>query len=137
MLRKSAILLVLGLAAWVPQLLAADIHVVIREFDVPTPDSRPHDPEAAPDGALWYTGQLANKLGRLDPKTGAIKEFPVKRPDSGPHGLAADNAGNIWFTAIPRATSGSSTRRRASSRNIRCRTRASAIRTVSLSTATG
>src|SRR6266705_3678805 len=74
---------------------AADWKVAIREWDVPTPDSRPHDPEVAPDGTLWYTGQLANKLGRLDPKTGAINEFPLKRPGSGPHGLAADKAGNI------------------------------------------
>jgi len=73
--------------------------VVIHEWDVPTPKSRPHDPTAAPDGALWYTGQLANKLGRLDPKTGTIKEFPLKTPDSGPHGLVADSQGNIWFTA--------------------------------------
>jgi virginiamycin B lyase len=78
---------------------ASSVQVVIREWDVPTPGSRPHDPEAAPDGSLWYTGQLANKLGRLDPKSGAIREFPVRTPDSGPHGLAADNAGNIWFTA--------------------------------------
>ena len=46
-----------------------DVRVTIREYDVPTPNSRPHDPAVAPDGALWYTGQLANKLGRLDPKT--------------------------------------------------------------------
>jgi virginiamycin B lyase len=84
-------------------LTAADDKVSIREWDVPTPNSRPHDPEVAPDGALWYTGQLANKLGRLDPKTGAIKEFPLKTPDSGPHGLAADKAGNIWFTANSKA----------------------------------
>src|SRR5438105_3241432 len=74
-------------------------NVVIREWDVPTPNSRPHDPAVAPDGALWYTGQLANKLGRLDPKTGVIKEFALKTPESGPHGLAADKDGNIWFTA--------------------------------------
>src|ERR1043166_1316628 len=78
---------------------AADWKATIKEYDVPTPNSRPHDPEVAPDGALWYTGQLANKLGRLDPKTGNIKEFPLKTPDSGPHGLAADKDGNIWFTA--------------------------------------
>src|SRR5438128_1619176 len=47
----------------------------------------------------WYTGQMANKLGRLDPGTGQFKEFPLKTPGSGPHGLAADAAGNIWFTA--------------------------------------
>ena len=72
--------------------------VTIREWDVPTPNSRPHDPEAASDGSIWYTGQRANVLGRLDPKTGQIKEFPLKTPNSGPHGLAEDKAGNIWYT---------------------------------------
>jgi streptogramin lyase len=55
--------------------LAGDLNVSIREYDVPTPKSRPHDPAVAPDGALWYTGQMANQLGRLDPKTGTFKEF--------------------------------------------------------------
>ncbi len=73
--------------------------VSIREWTVPTPNSRPHDPAVAPDGSLWYTGQLANKLGRLDPATGQFKEFPLAIPGSGPHGLAADRDGNIWFTA--------------------------------------
>ncbi len=58
-------------------LAADDWKVAIREWDVPTPRSRPHDREVAPDGALWYTGQLANKLGRLDPKTGTVKEFTL------------------------------------------------------------
>ena len=62
---------------------------------MPTPKSRPHDPALAPDGSLWYTGQMANKLGRLDPKTGQFKEYPLKTPDSGPHGLVADREGNL------------------------------------------
>jgi streptogramin lyase len=74
--------------------------VPIKEYEVPTPKSRPHDPARAPDGSLWYTGQGANKLGRLDPNTGAFKEYPLKTPNSGPHGLVADQQGNIWFTAI-------------------------------------
>jgi virginiamycin B lyase len=74
--------------------------VPIKEYEVPTPKSRPHDPARAPDGSLWYTGQGANKLGRLDPKTGVFKEYPLKTPKSGPHGLVADQQGNIWFTAI-------------------------------------
>src|SRR5246127_3410224 len=76
------------------------LSVPIKEYEVPTPKSRPHDPALAPDGSLWYTGQAANKLGRLDPKTGQFKEYPLKTPDSGPHGLVADKEGNIWFTAI-------------------------------------
>jgi virginiamycin B lyase len=80
--------------------MAETLSVEIKEYDVPTPNSRPHDPALAPDGSLWYTGQGANKLGRLDPKTGSFKEYPLKTPNSGPHGLVADKDGNIWFTAI-------------------------------------
>jgi len=49
-------------------LLAAAAPVSIREFHLPTPDARPHDPAAAPDGLLWFTEQKANQPGRLDPK---------------------------------------------------------------------
>jgi len=76
------------------------LNVQIKEYEVPTAQSRPHDPALAPDGSLWYTGQGANKLGRLDPKTGEFKEYPLKTRGSGPHGLVADKQGNIWFTAI-------------------------------------
>src|ERR1700756_4892275 len=81
-------------------LFAADANVAIKEYELPTPNSHPHDPAVAPDGSLWYTGQKSNKLGRLDPNTGQIKEYPLKSPDSGAHGLVADRDGNIWFTAI-------------------------------------
>ncbi len=82
--------------AWVAPV--GDLKVPIKEYDVPTPHSGPHDPAVAPDGSLWYSGQMANKLGRLDPKTGEIKEYPLKTEGSGPHGLVADSQGNIWFT---------------------------------------
>jgi len=73
--------------------------VSIQEWEVPTPDSFPHDPSVGRDGALWYTGIESNTLGRLDPVAGTIKEYPIKTVDSGPHGLAADKDGKIWFTA--------------------------------------
>jgi len=40
------------------------LHVLIKGFDVPTPNSWPHDPALAPDGSLWYMGQPANEPGR-------------------------------------------------------------------------
>jgi len=80
-------------------LVEGSAKVSFKEWDLPTKGSRPHDPLATPDGALWYTGMYANVLGRLDPKTGQIKEYPLKTAGSGPHGLVADRAGNIWFTA--------------------------------------
>jgi virginiamycin B lyase len=78
--------------------IPGNAQVTIKEWIVPTPGSRPHDPLATTDGAIWYTGQFANVLGRLDPKTGKIKEFPLT-PKAGPHGLVADKEGNIWYTA--------------------------------------
>jgi len=79
-------------------IIAGPVEASIRLWPVPTAGSRPHDPLAARDGAIWYTGQLANTLGRLDPATGKIKEYPVKTPQTGPHGLTEDKDGNIWFT---------------------------------------
>jgi len=75
------------------------VKVSFKEWPVPTPGSRPHDPLATADGALWYTGQMVNVLGRLDPKTGRFREYPLPTPHGGPHGLVEDQAGNIWYTA--------------------------------------
>jgi streptogramin lyase len=77
----------------------ASVRVSFEEWVVPTPRPFPHDPRAAADGAIWYTGQVASTLGRLEPKTGAFKEYWTKTPNSGPHGLAVDKDGNIGFTA--------------------------------------
>ena len=73
--------------------------VRITEWTVPTPGSRPHDPMYAPDGFVWYSGHMANLLGRFDPRTQQFKEFHIKTPGSGPHGLIPDRDGNVWFTA--------------------------------------
>ncbi len=81
-----------------PATEVSELKVKIHEWDVPTKGAHPHDPAVGPDGALWFTEQMANKLGRLDPKSGEFKEYPLKIEDSGPHGLVADSHGNIWFT---------------------------------------
>ena len=78
--------------------VSGPVEAVIKEWAVPTPGSRPHDPLATKDGAIWWTGQLANRLGRLDPKTGQFKEYILKTAHTGPHGLTEDKDGNIWFT---------------------------------------
>ncbi len=79
--------------------IPGDTRVSIREWLVPSLGSRPHDPMAAADGSVWWTGQWSSALGRLDPATGVMKEFPLP-PNSGPHGLAEDAVGNVWFTGI-------------------------------------
>jgi hypothetical protein len=71
-------------ARW--QRRGSDDHLVHTRSDSKV---APHDPALAPDGSLRYTGQGANKLGRLDPKTGEFKEYPLKPPGSGPRGFLA------------------------------------------------
>ena len=79
------------------KLLPGPAQVFIMQWPLPTLGSRPHDPMVAHDGAIWWTGQLANKLGRLDPQSGQMREYPV-HPQSAPHGLVEDKDGNVWFT---------------------------------------
>ncbi len=79
-------------------IVAGPVEATVKVWPVPTPGSRPHDPLATRDGALWWTGQLSNRLGKLDPKTGEMKEFTLKSRHTGPHGLTEDKQGNIWFT---------------------------------------
>jgi len=86
-----------------PTLIPGPVNVTIIEWLAPTLGSRPHDPLAASDGSIWWTGQFTNRLGRVDPATGIRQEFPLDIADSGPHGLVEDNKGNIWFTAVSKA----------------------------------
>ena len=67
------------------------------EFHVPTGVSGPHDIAAGPDGNLWFTEILGNKIGRVT-TSGAFTEFPIPTPVSYPSGITAGPDGNLWFT---------------------------------------
>src|SRR4051812_12444639 len=86
MKQELAVALMAGVLAVSAGSLGAenDLKAPIKEYTLPTANAHPHDPALGPDGALWYTGQRVNKIGRLDPKTGAIKEYDLKTPNSGP-----------------------------------------------------
>jgi virginiamycin B lyase len=75
------------------------MNIVYVEYDMPAPSRMPFS--AAPDknGFLWIPDfGLANKITRLDPKTGEMKDFPI--PFTGTGGVhsavpAAD--GSVWI----------------------------------------
>jgi virginiamycin B lyase len=79
-------------------LVPGDTEISFQEWLLPTLGSRPHDVAYAPDGAIWWAGAWASRVGRLDVKTGAMKEYPVRVPST-PHGLVVDGNGTLWFTA--------------------------------------
>ena len=62
----------------------ADLKVNIREWAVPTKGAHPHDPAVGGDGALWFTEQMVNKIGRLDPKSGSVQGISAEGGEFGP-----------------------------------------------------
>lgn len=87
-----------GLAqALVCAALAGPLAAQVVEFPVPTAASRPYTIVAGPDGNLWFTESVGNKIGRITPG-GLITEFPVPMAGSGPYGICVGPDGNIWFT---------------------------------------
>ncbi len=100
------------------------MNIVYVEYDMPAPSRMPFS--AAPDknGYLWIPDfGVANKITRLDPKTGEMKDFPI--PFTGTGGVhsavpAAD--GSVWLAEQGSNRIGKmGSRRRSRSRNIRMR----------------
>jgi virginiamycin B lyase len=75
---------------------AADLTLDIHQWDVPWENTRPRDPDVAPDGTVWFVGQAGDYLGHLDPATGEMERFPL--PDgAGPHNVIVDADGYPWY----------------------------------------
>ena len=62
-----------------------------------TPGGHPHDVAPAPDGSVYYTGQMKGYLGRLDPRTGKDENFSIGS-GSAPHGVVVAKDGAAWIT---------------------------------------
>jgi virginiamycin B lyase len=64
---------------------------------LPTPASAPDGLVIAPDGTVFITEFLGNKIARIDPRRKTTEEFTIPTPDSWPTALALDSQGNLWF----------------------------------------
>ena len=68
----------------------------LREFPVPTPNSRPVAIVRGSDGNFWFTEEQGNKIGRITPQ-GVLTEFLIPTSNSIPGGLTRGSDGNLWF----------------------------------------
>jgi len=75
--------------------------VIITEYDLPRPETLPHDAAADSDGMIWYADFGSHVLGMLDPKTGRVIEYPlpITKPGApvGSLDLVFDKQRNIWL----------------------------------------
>jgi virginiamycin B lyase len=76
------------------------MHIVYVEYDMPGPSRMPFS--AAPDknGYLWIPNfGVANKITRLDPKTGEMQDFPVPHIGTAAvHSAVPAPDGSVWLT---------------------------------------
>ncbi len=71
----------------------------ITEFRIPTADSFPDGITRGPDGNLWFTEYVANRIGRITP-SGAVTEYLIPTTNSRPAGITSGPDGNLWFTEL-------------------------------------
>jgi virginiamycin B lyase len=88
-----------------PRLMPGAAELAFKEWQVPTLGQRSRDPVQAADGSIWWAGQWANLVGRIDPATGEMTEYPL--PDGAmPHSVTLDDAGDVWYTGNKNGTVG-------------------------------
>jgi virginiamycin B lyase len=104
--RLVAMLLLAATAAHAEVLLPAPpVEVALTAWTVPWPDTRPRDPDVAPDGDVWFVGQVGNYLARLDPETGDFERVDLP-PGTKPHNLVVARDGAIWYAGNGNGTIG-------------------------------
>jgi len=72
------------------------IQVEITEWPVPWKDTRPRDPDVAPNGVIWLVGQGGDYAARFDPQSGEFRRKDLP-PGTGPHNLIVDWDGTLWI----------------------------------------
>ncbi|MGD0963278.1 MAG: carboxypeptidase regulatory-like domain-containing protein [Candidatus Acidiferrales bacterium] len=76
------------------------LNIVYVEYDMPGPNRMPFSAAPDKDGYLWIPNfGVANKITRLDPKTGEMQDFPVPNVGTAAiHSAVPAPDGSVWLT---------------------------------------
>lgn len=86
----------LPMDAPVTPLAETNTPVTIEEWTVPWENSRPRDPDVAPNGTIWFVGQKGDYVGHFDPATEEFRQFDLP-PGTGPHNVIVDRDASLWI----------------------------------------
>jgi virginiamycin B lyase len=99
-----------GRATWpyplksLPRPTGTATRAIVTEYDMPQKTAAPHDVRTDKSGNIWFSDFVEQKLGMLDPKSGAVKEYdyPVEKPGfpMGSLDLEPDPDGNLWLAMM-------------------------------------
>lgn len=70
--------------------------ILIEEWTIPYPDTRPRDPFTTDGERIWFVGQRGDYLGWLYPRTGEIGRWMMPE-GTGPHNQIVASDGMVWF----------------------------------------
>ena len=70
---------------------------MLTEYPVSTESGAPDYIVAGPDGNLWFTENIGNKIGRITPD-GKITEYAIPTSQGDPDRIAVGPDNNVWFT---------------------------------------
>ena len=81
--------------------------VIITEYQLPRPETMPHDAVVDSNGMVWYTDFGQQFIGKLDPKTAKVTEYKAPELKTGfPLGMLEvdlDKAGDVWLAMMLQA----------------------------------
>jgi len=84
-----------------PRLKGASTKAIYTEYDLPRPTIQAHDVILDKKGQIWFSNFGEQKIGKVDPVTGALREIDVERAKpEWPSGILAmrpDLDGKIWI----------------------------------------
>lgn len=83
-------------ALWLPAISLHAGSVVIQEWPVPWPDTRPRDPYVESPQRIWFVGQAGNYLAWLAPGSGQFSRYDLPS-GAAPHNLLVDTQGRVWY----------------------------------------
>ncbi len=86
-------------------LVEGPLDVSFQEWVAPQLGQRARDPVQAPDGMIWYVGQRANTIGRINPESGQIREWLLPARAL-PHSVNVDAHGRVWYMGNGNGTIG-------------------------------
>ncbi len=84
------------LCSLLPVVVGASESVVIEEWVVPWPQTRPRDPFDDGNGRTWFVGQTGDYVAYLDSESGEFERYDLEK-GVGPHNLIVDDRGRVWY----------------------------------------
>lgn len=91
-------------AAYASDISAAEVDgnlesnpIAITEWQVPWKNTRPRDPDVAPDGSVWFVGQAGDYVAVFNPDDASFRRIDLEK-GAGPHNLIVDDQGSVWYS---------------------------------------